>query len=308
MRSRVLVPVFCAAVLFFLLTGIRAARDPVNTPNPKPGTPNPIPPPAVGNNAALPGGGFLRRDWTLPPQTGARAILVADLESGEEILRVRADAEWPIASLTKLMTAAIVLERFDLNEEIILAEDDFALGRNGMGGALAPGETYLARDLLTLLLVPSSNEAAEAFARVYGRENFIAVMNEQATKWGLARTSFADPSGVSPENRSTAEDLFLLVQNLYARYPDIFLLTRSPQAAAPETSGTMKTVTSTHAFAGRPDFLGGKTGTTPLAGENLISIFSYGRPAVIIVLGDENRFGNTARLFQWFTNDFRSGD
>ena len=304
MKGRLAGFIFLAALVVFLLTGIRASREPA-----LPGAGGEGPPsPALRGGPELPGAGFLRRAWTPPPTIGARSALVGDLRNGEVFFEVRADADWPIASLTKLMTAAVVLERFDLERTITLAESDFALGRNSSHGTLAPGETYAGRDLLALMLLPSANEAAEAFARVYGRDEFVAAMNATAAGWGLARTHFTDPSGLARDNRSTAAELLRLAIALEREYPDILALTRAPATTVTElTTGARKTVESSHELAGRPDFLGGKTGTTLFAGENLITAFSYGSPALIIILGDTDRFGTTVRLFNWFTGDFKPG-
>lgn len=253
---------------------------------------------------------FRRHNWTEPPRLSARASLIADLTTGEVLLNVNPALRWPIASITKLMTAAVAIERLNGAEIIALTPEDFALGGNVQTQDLQPGNAYRVNDLLELLLVPSSNEAAEALARVYGREKFVEEMNTLASSWGLRDTHFADPAGLAAANQSTALELRTMVWNIRNAHPEVFRITEATSATVTEMkTGRAQIFLSTDQFAGRPGFLGGKTGTTPEAGENLVSIWGLaGKPVLVVIFGSSERFRDTEQLLTWFNHDFGTGN
>jgi len=230
------------------------------------------------------------------------AALVVDLQTGAISFGYNDGKRWPLASITKLMTAAIVMDNFDMGQKITITPDAFATDPSEK--MLKMGDVYTASDLLQFLLLPSSNVAAEAFADSYGRANFIAAMNARAALWGMANTYYNDPSGLSSGNQSTADNLLLLAQKVYSDYPDVLAITRTTQATVTELGSGKKTlVKSINDFAGEADFIGGKTGYTDVADGNLLSIFKYdSRPILVVVLGTDEatRFTNTEKLFDWY--------
>jgi len=229
----------------------------------------------------------------------AKSAAIGDLRAGDLLYGFNADARWPVASLTKLMTAALVLELFPADAVITLVPEDFSSG-GALTASLQPGDKYRASDLLKVLLVPSSNEAAEAFARAYGRSAFTAAMNAKAASWGLTNTHFADPSGISVANQSTPREFLKLLREVYAAHPEVFVITRERNVSARELlTGAVKYFPTTNSFAGRAGFLGGKTGTTPEAGDNLASIFDTGgTPVAVVVFGAADRYAATESLLQ----------
>jgi D-alanyl-D-alanine carboxypeptidase (penicillin-binding protein 5/6) len=242
-----------------------------------------------------------------PPALAAEAALVADLTTGARFMGQNASERWPLASVTKLMTATVVLDKMSPAQKITITQDAFNVDPSEKN--LHVGDTYTTGDLLRFLLLPSSNVAAEALADAYGRTGFIAEMNARATAWGMANTHYADPSGLAVGSQSTANDLVLLAQKIYSDYPDILTITRtSPVTVTEIGSGDQVVVKSINEFAGETDFIGGKTGYTDQANGNLLSIFSYeGHPIVVVMLGtdDGTRFANTETLYNWFTANFR---
>lgn len=235
--------------------------------------------------------GLFARTSDIPvPALTARAALVADLESGQELLAQNPYQRWPAASLTKLATAVIAKTEIGLEKPVAMNET----------------ERYLVKDLIAALVAVSSNDAAEALATHYGRSGFIAEMNEFAASLGMIQTNFADPSGLSPLSQSSPEDLRKLAAYVYERHPDILAVAREMETEIRELgSGTVKKLASINAFSGRMDFLGGKTGYTDEAGGNLLSVFSYlHRPVLIIVLGTSDRFGDTERLLDWVKRSY----
>lgn len=252
-------------------------------------------------------GGFSRTGDVPPPELYARAAALFDLASGARFFARNTDRRWPTASLTKLMTAAVVLPRLDAKQQITLSAIDFSL--DSPEKSLNPGDRYRAGDLLRIMLVASSNEAAEAFADSYGRANFIALMNGNAREWSMQDTHYDDPSGLSVSNQSTADDLAKLVVKIADDFPDIFAITRAKDYRATEIgSGRRRTFENTNLFAGEPEFLGGKTGYTDEASGNLVSLFRYGgRTIAVIVLGSPDRFGETSNLLRWFEANYAVG-
>lgn len=221
-------------------------------------------------------------------------VLVSDLLTGDVYFSLNPEKRWPTASITKLMTAVAVLQKNNLNTQVD-------------GGKIFSGETYAVYDLLEKMLISSSNEAAEALAVFYGYSGFMTSMNIKAQDWGLSETFFEDPAGISISNQSTAFDLQRMVRRIYTSYLEIFKITRRKSAEIVEiNSGRRQKVLSNNEFAGQVDFLGGKTGYTDEAGENLVSIFSYNnRPLLIIIMGAKDRFLETENLFDWFKRNYK---
>lgn len=248
---------------------------------------------------------FYRVAVSEEPKISSGAALLSDLKSGEVYFDLNSSKRWPIASITKLMTSVISSRNLNPQTAITLTEADFAIPQNQVNH-LKVGDRYTVRDLTKIILISSSNEAAEALARVYGRDNFISQMNSEARKWGMLETYFQDPTGLSVSNQSTARDIWKLVSRIYENFPGIFSMTRNRVVAVKELgSGKEWLTSSTNSFAGRPDFLGGKTGYTDEASGNLVSLFSHtGRPVLVVVLGSLDRFGDTEKLINWFKNDF----
>ncbi|TSC60523.1 MAG: D-alanyl-D-alanine endopeptidase (penicillin-binding protein 7) [Parcubacteria group bacterium LiPW_15] len=241
------------------------------------------------------------------PEIGSESAIIFDVQSGEKYLDIASAKRWPIASLSKLMTAVVVYERLDLDSKIVLAKEDFADGDNPIFTA---GETYKTRDLLKVMLVASRNTAANALARSYGYETFLREMNDKAKGWGMDNTNFDDPSGLSVSNQSSADDLLKLVRGVTSERPEIWKTTENAKVSIKDAeTGKVRNFTSTNQFVSRRDFYGGKTGYTLEANGNLISVFLYGKRTIgIIVLGSADRFGDTEKLFTWFTNDFRTSN
>ncbi len=233
------------------------------------------------------------------PTVKAAAALVFNADTSERYLNAGEEKRWPLASLTKLMTAAVALDLIKKEMPIEITGQDYAV--SNLVEDIKVGDRYRALDLVRAMLTVSSNVAAEALARTYGRADFIAAMNHTAEAWGLRETYFDDPSGLSIANQSTPADLEKLVVRLRSEHPDVLAITREPVWRILElTSGRMRSIRNINVFAGKSDFLGGKTGYTLEAAGNLISLFSYnGKSFGIIVLGTNDRFGETERLLGW---------
>lgn len=155
----------------------------------------------------------------------SNVALVIDDKSGQTLLAKNVDDRQPIASITKLMTALVVLEsQVPLSKRIEITDADIDLERSSRS-RLTVGAELTRAELLHLALMASENRAAHALGRSHpgGMEAFVAAMNAKAAALGMARTRFVDPTGLSGANVSTATDLVKLVEaagnvNLIRRY------------------------------------------------------------------------------------------
>jgi D-alanyl-D-alanine endopeptidase (penicillin-binding protein 7) len=252
----------------------------------------------------------------LPPglSVDAKVAFVRELGAADATLAYHTKIFWPIASITKLMTAVVAEETLGENAKITIT--DTALAVEGVAGDLRAGERYTSWDLIKAMLTVSSNDAAEALAQAYDKTvltpeefnsalskhaYFVAKMNEKARDLDMPDTSFGDPSGLSMTNQSTAGDLYKLVMYISQRYPDLWKITRNKtNAIADIIKGRRQALTSINAFSATTDFIGGKTGHTDFSGDNLISIFNYqGKQYMFLVFGAEDRFAETRKLVDW---------
>ena len=141
------------------------------------------------------------------------AALVQDQRTGEVLVQKQTDATQPIASITKLMTAMVLLDaQADLHQPITILEEDKDLLRHSRS-RLPVGTTLTRGEALVLALMASENRAAHALGRTYpaGLAAFVAAMNAKAAALGLTHTHFEDPAGLSSDNVSNALDLARIV-------------------------------------------------------------------------------------------------
>lgn len=237
---------------------------------------------------------------TKPNDVKAKSVVIKKLGDSYSFLEVETNQRWPIASITKLMTAAIALEKFFINQPVSF--NDKIIVTEGVSGNFQSGEVFAAIDLIKALMVVSSNDAAMALAEAYGYQNFIDAMQIKAAELGMRQTTFYDPTGLSFLNQSTIGDLEKLVKYVLEKHPEIFSFSREKIILV----GGKKYLININEFAGQSDFIGGKTGFTDDASGNLISLFRdpFGgdTPILIIVLGTDDRFGETRRLLDYFNN------
>ncbi len=214
---------------------------------------------------------------------------------GKEVFSWETTKRWPIASITKIMTAVVVSEKMQETDVVEITNE--MLAADGDSG-FVKGQKYKVSDLKKAILVISSNDAAYALAIHYGQDNFISAMNQKARDLRMKDTHYVDPAGLSTQNQSTVNDLVILSGYARGYHPDIFNETKKPRNTITEVrTGKRRTLTNINEFVGSKGFLGGKTGTTPEAGENLLSVFNIaGEAKTIIVLGDKNRYAETQKI------------
>lgn len=192
--------------------GLRALAQ--QTPQPQPRTPPPTP--VNGTPSPFPTALRTPASGLRQPAIGAPGALLADLDGGEVLFAKAPQAARPIASVTKIMTALVVLQEASLDEVVVV--DPRAVYARGDYGAtstvgLRAGERLTVEDLLYALMLASANDASEALAiHVDGSiEAFVRHMNRKAATLGMTATRFASPSGLDDRGRSTPADLLRLV-------------------------------------------------------------------------------------------------
>jgi D-alanyl-D-alanine endopeptidase (penicillin-binding protein 7) len=240
------------------------------------------------------------------PKLQSSAALVLDQQSGEILYGKNTQAIVPIASITKLMTAMVVLDaNLDPDERILITQDDVDWLR-GSHSRLRVGAVLTRDELLRLALMASENRAASSLGRSYpgGVESFVRAMNLKAQLLGMNGSHFADPTGLSSTNVSTAEDLATLVRSAH-RYPKI---RQYSTATTYEVSlGGRHPVafrnTNRLVGSGAWDIGLSKTGFINEAGRCLVMQATLAGRSVIIVLLDSwgklSRIGDANRIRKW---------
>jgi len=240
------------------------------------------------------------RRFSFSPQLTARAACLVDFDSGLYLFEKNKDEILPPASLTKLMTALVVLDNFSLDQVIVVNQPE----NYGQIMGLKEGEFISVGRLLDALLIFSANDAAYTLADAYpgGRAAFIAEMNRRAKELGLRNTHFTNPNGrYDPNHFSTAADLAKLAMVAWRR-EEIRRIVAQKEKVVCDVSGEIcHPLSSTNELLGFfPGTLGLKTGFTEEAGECFIGFFGEnGHLFLSVVLGSNDRFRDTQELVGW---------
>ncbi|MEJ2179348.1 MAG: serine hydrolase [Gammaproteobacteria bacterium] len=237
----------------------------------------------------------------------SHVALVFDERDGEVIYKRSANKKMPIASITKLMTAMVVIDANLPMDELITVRrvdrDTIRYSRT----RLPVGTTLSRRDLLTMALMASENRAAFALARTYpgGTKAFVKAMNEKARYLGLQNTTFADSAGLRNENTSTAEELAKLV-HVASQYSMIRQFTTTVKdVVIDDYTGKAIRFSNTNRLIRKTDWdiSLSKTGFTSDAGNCLVmKLTLQDRPLIFVLLnswGKLSKYGDSNRIKRW---------
>jgi len=240
-----------------------------------------------------------------PPQVSAKSYLVADLNSGYIFSEKNAEEVLPIASLTKLMTAVTVAENVSLKRSVLIKQTMLDAGY-GTTEDLNLEERFRVVELFYPLLIESSNDAAYALTYFLGRERTIELMNEKAKSILMKDTTFVEPSGFSPENVSTAKDLFYLARYiLNNRYPLLEITKGNRVTSFGKVRFNFKKFWNKNLFIYDPTFVGGKTGFIKASKNTAVFIFKLeGRDVAFVLLGSSDLKLDTQRLYIWLQKNY----
>ena len=244
----------------------------------------------------------------LVPDIRAQAAIAYDPETGEVLWEQNAWDQRSIASITKLMTAAVFLENSpDLSQEVVVQRADV---RRASTTYIWAGNRLMTGELLHLLLIGSDNAAARVLARVspYGSQGFVDRMNAKARELGLLSTRYADPSGLMDENVSSAYDMARLVAYVSGN-EQISEIMRKEEYRVRVGRRTIR-VRSTNELVreGDVDVVGGKTGFIRRAGYCLAALLRLpqsGHQVAVVILGANSsavRFWEARHLFNWLSS------
>lgn len=259
------------------------------------------------------------RNWAVKdPSINANSALVVDLETNYVFFQKNPHQRWPIASLTKLMTALVAKKYLDLKMPVTISKKASLVEGDSL--PLKEGDRLKVEDLLRMMLISSSNKSAFALSESNPALNFVKLMNEEAKNLGLTQTNFVDVSGLNPLNQSTAEDLKNFSFFLFKNYPEIFLILQNAKLEIESLKGNRYDLKNINLFSKKPKiledlgiyYLGGKTGFTEEAKETFLGIFSYpsqkfpgqSKNILIIVLNSNSRYNDVENLLRWLKSAY----
>ena len=238
-----------------------------------------------------------------PPSIDATSWMVWSVQHDSELGSLDPDTPRAPASITKLMTAILVVDRAVLTNQVVISPNADATPIGYIGQPdVRQGETWSVRDLLANILVQSGNDAAVALAEHVSGDvtTFVALMNQRAGSLGMTNTTFVNPNGLDTEGHlSTARDLIYLGRAALA-YPDVLKITRIKHISF-NPGGRLIEVSATNRDLGIfPGLFGLKTGDTLAASQVLLSYDKAPRGDYIaVVLGSRNRRSATREILAW---------
>ncbi len=246
---------------------------------------------------------YFLNEKNVNPRVSALSFAVSDLDTGELILSKNPDMVLSPASVTKLLTSAVAKENIGLHQELVVNAS--ALSPINTEGELSPGQKLLLTDILYPLLMESSNDAAEVIAQNFkeGRSSFIDLINKKAKSIGMINSTFVEPSGVSHDNTTTANDLLKLGAYIYKNHREILDVTRVKQYAI---AGHIW-LNGNHMMQIKT-FIGGKNGYTEAAGETTltflnIQIGKVKRNVLLTVLKSPDRKSDSDVIVRFIENN-----
>lgn len=238
------------------------------------------------------------------PIITAQGVYAYDLDSREVLYEKDADRLLLPASTTKIVTALVALDNYDLGEVINTGQ----FGASGSSMGLTWNEQIVVRELMYGLLIHSGNDAAEVLAASHsgGREAFIDEMNEKAKALGAYNTHFVNPSGLDEAGQiTTARDLAKIAEAAMGVFEFAKIVGTEKYTARDVTGATLHYLTNRNELLGEvPGVMGVKTGWTEGARENLVTLVERdGKRVMIVLLGSQDRFGETKELIEWIYSE-----
>jgi len=235
--------------------------------------------------------------------------MVVDEGTGEVLLNKQAESAAPIASVTKLLTAMVVLDAAQDMDEALRIEREDHDSRERIRTGIPVGTTLPRGTLIELALMASDNRAAAAIARNYpgGRAAFDDAMQAKIGELGLRSTTIEEPTGLSPRNRASAEDLVAILRAAQT-YPKIAeATTQTEQSVA--VNGRLRNFRNTNKLVGSPgwDILLSKTGTTAAAGRCVVMrLQSAGKTVLVVLMGAREKAAralDALNVQRWLNGD-----
>lgn len=232
------------------------------------------------------------KEWTEPIPLTAKAALLLDVDSMGLVFQKNVNTPYPMASLTKMMTALIILENHSLNEKITIPAISEYIEGSSM--KLKPGDVLTVKDLLRGLMISSGNDAATVLAIYHSQTVFAFVeeMNARAKQLSLFQTHFQNPHGLdAPEHYTSARDL-TIIGKMLLQYPVLRDIVNTTTVDIESQIGEKYELVNTNLLLDSPfPVYGLKTGTTENAGECLFLLTRVnGKEYFVVLLGSIDRY------------------
>ncbi len=251
----------------------------------------------VSAGVALP----IQTSNSLPSLESRSSILALDEATGTPLYVKAGGVRRPIASVTKLVTAIVVLSRHRADEIVTIGKLPAYLPEDDTLG-FTTGEKYRLGDLVSAALIASANDAADALA-IYDAgsiNRFAAQMNLKMGEWGIADTHFVSPSGLVDDNNYATALALGKIASLALTSPLIKDAVSHNYLTISSLAGRTLSATSTNKLLASGQFYGIKTGYTLRAGECFVGLTKVnGHDVITVVLGSSDRFGETQALTNW---------
>ena len=203
----------------------------------------------------------------------------------------------PIASLTKLMTAVIVLDNYNLSDTAVV--DKIADSQDPIKQDVKLGDVMPVESFLDIMLVGSSNKSAYVLSELIGEQKFVELMNQKAKDIGLHDTIFTDPTGLDSGDTSTASDLIKLAEYILKNYSKISDISKVKEFYVPK----LGRVENTDQLLGEiPEIICSKTGFTIAAKGCLLLVVNNQKNndfLISVVLGADDRFSDMKKVVNW---------
>ena len=267
----------------------------------------------IKNNASFPDSFY-----SLGPQLTAKSALIVDFNSGDILFEKNSTKILPIASITKLMTALVFLDKNvkEWDEKIVVSGQDLIKWSNKGGEEIQParlsiriGDELNVKDVFNSALIKSANNASKILARLIPAccgQTFPDLMNKKAKSLGMASTHFIEPTGLSPANCSNARDLSKLIRAAFNQEEIAEALSRQSYDIKFKRNGLFyrqRIYNTDKLLNSFIDIRGAKTGYLEESGYCLAGVSDYlGRKLIVIILGastDEDRFQEAKSLIWW---------
>jgi D-alanyl-D-alanine carboxypeptidase len=250
---------------------------------------------------------FPVRNWLVDePEILAKSAIILNFkpasEKGNVLYQKNPNQVLPVASLTKIMTAIVVLENFNPDEVIKVSKNSITI--TGDKGGLIRDEELKVKDLLYVMLMESSNDAAMSLTEDNHRlvyNEFINLINSKVGELGLKNTSFVDPTGLSADNQSTVLEIADLTKYAF-KFPLILEILKTPETTISSIDNKfIHNLTTTNNLLGKiPQIIGGKTGYTEEAGGCMLTVSNISNNYLItVILASPQREDDTEKLINW---------
>jgi len=238
------------------------------------------------------------RELDLSAESGI--VVEANFDEQEKILYSKNGyMKLPIASITKLMTAVVAIENYNLLQNIKIKISEEAFLQEGNPGKLTAEMGLTANDLLYIMLIESNNTAALALSEGMDKFDFVRLMNEKARALSMGNTFFLEPTGLAPENVSTSFDLIKLTKYILNYHPEISQISRLKEY---ELANYGILINTDELLGEVPEIVVGKTGFTLEAKGCLLLTLKNPREdgyLFYVVLGADDRFSEMKKMIEW---------